>query len=203
MGTRITGADRVDMLGKVREIAGHLGEGWEARPGIWGNGEDAYLNGPDGEELHVRTGRAASTRGRVEIYGSIGDFKRYDEPRHEITVSPDKAAARVAGDITRRLLPGYREGLVLARKRKAEHEQAEADREHTITTLLGILPGAQRLPHKPDTVQFGRGKYGEGAIGGEARVVHGDVIEWTARTNGIRSSLALAELIASTARDKA
>ncbi|AIG78445.1 Hypothetical protein AJAP_28030 [Amycolatopsis japonica] len=190
-----------DVYARTKEIAKELGKGWSAREGAWGNDRDAYLDGPGGEVVHVAGGATYQNPGRLVIRGTL-DHKhsRYNEPRHEITVSAEKTAAKVAGDITRRLLPGYREGLELSIKRKADHEEWEAGRDNLVKTLLGSLPGSYTLGHATDQVTFGGGKYGERGIGGEVRVLSGSEVEWTIRTSEA-GSLALAELIANILRE--
>lgn len=191
-----------NILDKAHEIATHLGDGWVARADAANNGRGAYLHGPDDEELHVRAGTRSQTSGRIEIVGSLDiRHQRHDEPHHFITVAPDKAPARVAGDIMRRLLPDYREGLTLARKRKADREQWEAKKAQMVTILSGILPGAQKNERAPDMVVFGGGKYRDRGIGGEARVLSSDSVEWTIRTDETETR-ELAELIYATSNAK-
>ncbi|WP_158881955.1 hypothetical protein [Amycolatopsis anabasis] len=190
------------MLKKAQAIAAVLGEGWSARKGVWGGGGDAFLDGPNGERLHVRPGTRTVSKGRVEISGVLDNkFTRYNEPNHVITVSPDKAPARIAGDIERRLLPAYQEALAENKRRKAEHENAEAEKERTLTTLAGILPDSTRLGGQPDHVGFGGGKYGSRRIGGEVQFVRGGELEWVIRTNDERAGLALAELLYKATRE--
>lgn len=125
----------------ARAVATALGKGWTATKGVWDNGGDANIAGPDGERVHLASD-SYSKRNRLTISGSFNGlhkFKRYNEPRHEITVAADKAPARIAGDITRRLLPGYREGLQLALERKAKSDAADAARAAMVAELRAIL----------------------------------------------------------------
>ena len=50
-------------------------------------------------------------KGRITIAGGFTQeqhkARSYDHPKHEITVSSDATAERIAGEIKRRLLPGY------------------------------------------------------------------------------------------------
>lgn len=171
-----------DMTILTREIAQHLEGDWKAGKGVHDNGTDAYLHGPDGEKLQIRPGTTTATRNRIEVYGSLPyQFTRHNEPRHLITVSPAKTAARIAGDITRRLLPAYREGMVFAAAAKVRHELREADKSHTIKTLLGILPKAHQFPHDQDSMDFGGGRYSP-PIGGQLRIRSNSDVEWTIHT---------------------
>ncbi|WP_410585424.1 hypothetical protein [Amycolatopsis sp. lyj-108] len=171
-----------NMIALAREIAQHLEGDWKTGQGVFGNGTDAYLYGPDGEKIQIRPGTTTATRNRLEVYGSLASqFKRHNEPRHLITVSPDKAAARIAADITRRLLPAYREGMVLAAEAKVHHELREAEKSHTIKTLLGILPNVDHFEHDQDSMDFGGGRHSL-PIGGRLRVQSNSQVEWTLHT---------------------
>ncbi|MGY6658645.1 hypothetical protein ACXIZN_41455 [Amycolatopsis sp. TRM77291] len=166
----------------AREIARHLEGDWQTGNGVRDNGTDAYLYGTDGEKIHIRPGTTTATRDRLEVYGSLDyQFQRYNEPRHLITVSRDKAAARIAGDITRRLLPAYREGLVFAAAAKVRHELREAEKSHTIKTLVGILPDVHHFEHDQDAMDFGGGRHSP-PIGGRIRVRSNSEVEWTLHT---------------------
>ncbi|OXM47509.1 hypothetical protein [Amycolatopsis alba] len=170
------------MIILTREIAQHLEGDWKAGRGVHDNGTDAYLHGPDGEKLQIRPGTTTTTRHRIEIYGPLPyQFTRHNEPRHLITVSPDKTATRIAGDITRRLLPAYREGMVFAAEAKVHHELREAEKSHTITTLLGILPKTDHSTHDQDSMDFGGGRNSL-PIGGRLRVLSNSQVEWTVYT---------------------
>ncbi|KFZ77128.1 hypothetical protein ED92_39325 [Amycolatopsis sp. MJM2582] len=170
------------MITLARDIAQHLEGNWKAGKGLHDNGTDAYLHGPNGERLQIRPGTTTPTRNRVEIYGPLPyQFTRHNEPRHLITVSPDKTAARIAADITRRLLPAYREGMLHATEAKVRHELREAEKSHTITTLLGILPKTHHFTHGQDSMDFGGGRYSM-PIGGQLRVLSNSQVEWTIHT---------------------
>lgn len=189
-----------DMIVRAREVAHHLEGDWKEQDGVFGNGTDAYLYGPDGEKLQIRPGTTTASRDRFEIYGSLSNrFTRHNEPRHLITVSPEKTSAQIAGDITRRLLPAYREGMALAVKAKVAHELREAEKANTIKTLLGILPDVDRHTHAPDTMDFGAGPYGE-PIGGQLRVLSDSDAEWTIHTSK-ELSHRVAEMIYALYRD--
>ncbi len=190
-----------DMINLAREIAQHLEGDWKADKGVFGNGTDAYLHGPDGEKLQIRPGTTTATRNRFEIYGSLpSQFTRHDEPRHLITVSPGKAAVRIAGDITRRLLPAYREGMVFAAEAKLRHELREAEKSHTIKTLLGILPNADHLTHDQDSMDFGGGRHSM-PIGGRLRVQSNSEVAWTVHTTK-ELAFSLAEMIYALSRGR-
>ncbi len=94
--------------------------------------------------------------------------------------------------------------MVLAAARKRRHDEVEATREHVASALAGILPGAHRSEHQPHTIDFGGGKFRRrdgGPIGGTAKVLRSGNIEWDIRTDGELNGLALAELVAKTARN--
>ncbi|MFC9249913.1 hypothetical protein [Amycolatopsis thailandensis] len=171
-----------DMIILAREIAQHLEGDWRTGEGAFGDGTDAYLLGPNGEKLQIRHGTTTATKNRFEVFGPLDfDFKRHNEPPHLITVSPDKPATRIAGDIARRLLPAYREGMVLAAEAKVRHELREAERTHTIKTLLGILPNVDHLADDHDSIDFGGGRRSL-PIGGRLRVQSNSQVEWTVHT---------------------
>lgn len=97
------------MTATVREIApaiaAALGDGWTATT----DDRDSFarLHGPAGAELYIWTNAYPMRGERAEIVGDYSEHKPYNVNRHDITVSLSKTPERIAGDITRRLLPAY------------------------------------------------------------------------------------------------
>lgn len=140
------------------EVATELGEEWAAKVGAWGD-DDAFLVGPDDMSVHVR--RLADSP-QLSIGGRLPDGwhdyapSRYDSdaPRNpDINVTSKKTPAQIAGDITRRLLPGYTAYLDATRKRKADRD-AHYDSVAAHGDRLILLSGGKAKWDDPN-----RGRY--------------------------------------------
>ncbi|HVV11595.1 hypothetical protein [Amycolatopsis sp.] len=195
-----------DALAVARGVAMDLGDGWEAQPGYWSNGEDARITGPNGAGLHLRLVDAWKASGeRLEISGSLdrelSDRLPYNEKSSfKITVTPDKAPARIAGDIRRRLLPDYLPTLAFARARKAEHDRAEQEKGERLDGLAANLPDAKRGGLERGSVLFGGGLYGNGTVRGEVKESYDGGTEWMVRVQNREDALALAAFLSKLAR---
>ena len=123
---------------ECREIAAALGEGWTVEPVTSGH-RAATLTGPDSQALTLCVDWRHTDR--LEIRGDIPtpyDRRQYDYRPAEITVSRDKGAAKIAADITRRLLPDYLPKLAAS----LEVERAHSEYVDSVTNTAGYLETA-------------------------------------------------------------
>lgn len=153
------------------EIAAALGTDWHTEDGQWTGGEDTYLCGPNGEQIHMMVGRYRVAAGRAELTGSLNhDGQRlyehipYGSKLPSITVSLAKSPQQIARDIERRLLPTYREIRTETLARKARSDQDELDRQGLAASLAAVL-GVES--ENPNTAKLYIGSYGD--------PLHGDV----------------------------
>lgn len=143
----------MNALDLARECARCLGDGWSASEGHHGPRDDAFLYGPDGERLHVRTD---VTPGRVSIGWAIPHELRQHGGRvkmsRSITASGAKSPEVIARDIARRLLPGLSElvARLVAAKAADENENAALA---AFVDELAALPGAGRVSYSDHEVR--------------------------------------------------
>jgi hypothetical protein len=154
-------------------VAAELGEGWTAEPGTYD--DKAFLVGPDGERVFAHVGGYLMD-GRVELAWSIPaelkEHSRHNEAtRKKITVSDAKAPNLVAGDITRRLLPGLARLVAQLVQRRTDSDKASAERSVFLEDVTKIL-GGEVLQYAVDRCRFG--DYRELPTG-EVRVMSEDV----------------------------
>lgn len=132
-------------------IAVSLGEGWSGSDGR--SSGHAYLDGPDGVRLQLRTGTYQIGNDRLAISGDMpADWhdhapSRYGEGPQDpgtITVAISKAPARIAGDITRRLLPGWRTYLAATAENKARSEARDQATQEFGDAFIAALGGRGR-----------------------------------------------------------
>jgi len=100
-----------DLLELTAAIARELGPPWAASP-LPEN--EASLHGPG---RHLLVVRHDHRNDRLTIAGAAaaGLGPHWPRPsRHRITVSREKSPERIAGEISRRLLPDYRAALAVA-----------------------------------------------------------------------------------------
>jgi hypothetical protein len=106
-------------------------------------GHAAWLEHPDGRRLFLR--RQGGQDGRVEIRGAFPDsdypFEPGERPR-PLTVAAGRSPVAVAGEITRRLLPGYAQVLASVQARIARQAADHTSRIRVARRLAAILPGA-------------------------------------------------------------
>lgn len=141
----------MDVKAIAGQVATELGDEWAASAGVWGGG-DAYLVGPDDMRIHVRAG-GYQHPGKFRISGSLPDGWHEHAPRSyetdapsnpDIGVATTKTAKQIAGDITRRLLPGYREYLDATRARKARSDAHHDGVEQAGDRLIALSGGRAR-----------------------------------------------------------
>lgn len=154
-------------------VAAELGEGWTAEPGHYD--DTANLVGPDGERVHVHVG-GYLMEGRAELSWSISpelkEHSHYNEAtRKKITVSAEKAPALVAGDLTRRLLPGLARLVAQLAQRRFDSDRASAERATFLEDVTKVL-GGEVLTYAVDRCRFGN--YRELPTG-EVRVMSDEV----------------------------
>ena len=160
---------------QLQALVEHLGDGWHIAPGYHHGDRDAYLHGPDGEQLHVTYGSDSHRRaewGRVFFATALPDHLRGHQPYQDngpsVAVSETRAPAAVAADLRRRLLPRHRAylGAVIARATEDADEQARTGALRTL--LLRILAGEDTrwIAHRQ---QMAFGRVGD-PIEGDVRV---------------------------------
>ncbi len=128
------------------EIAEKLGDSWSSRPGYHADNHDALLVGRADELIQVRHGGwQARYHGRLVLRGTFAAELRQFQPdpsaRYTITVSPTSSANRIAEEITRRLLPEYREAIRRVCGRGAEAEELRHRRDRLMAQLVHVLDG--------------------------------------------------------------
>lgn len=146
----------------AKQIADELGDEWTARGGHQNSGEDAFLSGPDGVELHVREPSwPSSMKGRLRISGSFPqELRNHDRgaDKHSITVALSKPPRRIAADIRRRLLPDHEAALKRVRERFERAENKRRWQEETGARLWGELIGVRAVPAPGGAVLFDSGE---------------------------------------------
>lgn len=188
-------------------IAAALGNGWRAEPGYRTDDSDARLRGPDDEDVHLSQAWEYSRRDRLVLSGSLtGELHTrihdnvYPYPRHEITVSRSKSAERIARDIQRRLLPGYRATLATARRIQQRHQERTAARDALASELIAALGDVAHRTYSGDIGidDYGRpfgGKVklslGEGCAIFTVRVPQTEAVAFATRINAFRQSWSL------------
>lgn len=99
---------------------------------------------------------------RIRITGEYPrtECSTYDLKRHEITVAVTKSGKQIAGDIVRRLLPGYMTDLRILQERIAKREERET-REAQIASMLEVEPDTLT---KGNRTQYGWSLRGVGSF---------------------------------------
>jgi len=129
----------------ARQIAEHLG-GFTAVPHDHG----VCLHGPGDQELWVC--RMWNHRERAEIHGSYPPGEETGRlPRHQITVAISRPPEAIVTDITRRLLPAYRNDLKIARERIEQAAHDDENRARIAARLLAAIPHASAAESKRET----------------------------------------------------
>jgi hypothetical protein len=164
----------IQELDLTRKIAEALGNGWTAQPGH--HSDDTYLSGPDGESIHLLFSGYGNHR-RIQIAGSaepeMYEHIPYNTHMPKITVSEDKPAIRIAGDIERRLLPLYRPLLVELFERKRSRDTFQRESNMLAQLLLGALGDGCTLRARSHQGSDAPHIYINGAA--SDRAIHGDV----------------------------
>ena len=132
-----------DLNTAVREIADALGAGWTAEPAP--EHRAAYLDGPDSARVCVMVDWQKPER--FIVSGEIPTpyaRRRYDYKRAEITVSRSKGAAKIARDITTRLMPAYLPKLSASLEDEARHAGYVGNVAEIAEGLEAVALGALR-----------------------------------------------------------
>lgn len=143
-------ARRAELPGIAGKIAATLGEGWSAadpHPDYAG----VELLGPGGARLYFRPEGYQEWK-RYSIVGSYPDGSRdaYRAEHFSITVSCEKAPEKIAGDISRRLLPKYLPELAEVTAAVARHQDREAAADALAAELRAMIGNPVRAgEHRP------------------------------------------------------
>lgn len=128
-------------------IAPHLGDGWTAAGVPDGTGglmsHSAHLTHPDGRRLFLRTGQY-DIRGKVAVSAVWpGDTKelRNGPPNLDCKMSDHRDGRAMAGEIARRVLPGYGPELERVRAELAARSARIAAQEAVVARVASAVPG--------------------------------------------------------------
>lgn len=147
---------------KMVDVATALGTAWTFEPSMyestWHAGTLRHMHG--GMQLSVGRITYGHAKGRLTIRGEylaqsgIDAYDAYGErlDYHSITVSPDRSAAAIARDITKRLLPAYIETLAKVTHQIQQIMDYRALGETTVRHLAAV---ADNAPYSND----GKGTY--------------------------------------------
>jgi hypothetical protein len=166
-----------DMKAFTGLVATALGDDWTASNGTWSDGQDAYLDGPDGARVHLLPGRNVAQSGRLVLIGywdtAESRERAYDARPHSITVAPTTSPERVARELSRRLLPAYLAERLEVLGTMESRERWEEARQATIAELL-VSSGGTRLgeSYREDI------RVGEIERGGKIRVQNSELVEF-------------------------
>lgn len=187
----------VPVIVQAGEIAAMLGGDWRAEPSAHDHMRAvlAVLCGPDGERLEVRT---IDRKPRLVISGSLSAELRshvpYGATLGKITVARNRRAGEIAGEIARRLLPAYRDLLVVVNERKATEDEHNREVSALLAEMAGIY-GLENVPAKNSAV----GVFINGpGITGSVYVETGDRLRFDIRANaavGRRLAAAIKSLL--------
>lgn len=181
--------DRVHVFVQATEIATMLGEGWQAQPSPYEHRRDdqAVLLGPEAELIFLTI-----SRDRLEISGRLSkelveytptatELVHLTRGRHlnTIMVSRSRRSGEIAGEITRRLLPCYRETMAVAKAKKAQADRFNAEVKGLLTEMAGIF-GLHNVHNERDPI----GTYINGPhIHGSVYVRGGDGLKFEVTTD--------------------
>lgn len=96
----------------------------------------SYHDGEKDRKFHVP--ERLTMRGVRERVGNFETGFYRDNPK--ITAATKRGAKAIAGEITRRLLPGYTEAMVKADEEQARHDGARGDLAATVETVRAAMP---------------------------------------------------------------
>lgn len=91
------------------KVVGYLGEDWMATGGIY-----SVLRHPDGSRLSFYALQHSASRIVVRSVYPAGSRRLIELPHFRITCAAARGAEAIAGDIRRRILPGYTVWLAVA-----------------------------------------------------------------------------------------
>jgi len=171
------------------KVAEALGAGWSVDATATADNAGAVLVHTDGRGLVLRVGWDG--KGRLTVsgrYPHAPDFYRRNDDRPEITVAVTRTPAAIAGEITRRLLPGYETRLAAVRTFLTDAAEDAATRERVTARLCATLPGATNTRGTGLSLPLPGSAYGSGAV------LHGGDV--TLELHGLPEELAVAVLAA-------
>ena len=160
--------DRAKWQGKLDALAPQIAAGLEPA-GQWHVGPEqgafsrynaqAILTGPDGAELDLSIDHGQQRTMRLTVRAEFNGLRAHlawtdEDVTREITVSPDKAPGRIAGDISRRLLPGYLAAMGRARERKATY-----DAQATAVLVVSGMLVAHYAAHGARAPEYHNGRF--------------------------------------------
>lgn len=128
-------SDIETLAGEVaRSLSAARGEQWTQGEG-WDSGQ-RRLHGPDGAALFISYDYRSPARVSVS-----GEMPRTDRPlgRHHVTAAASRGAEGIAGDVARRLLPGYLADLATARERNAAVVANWEGRAQALDLVAGLF----------------------------------------------------------------
>jgi hypothetical protein len=138
----------INVVSVAGQVAAALGDGWAATNGHWSNRQDAFLvNRKAIGRIHM-----ALRDGRLQIGGSLPEGWNQHAPQSwmsdapedpRISVAPYKAPGKIAGDITRRFLPGWQEYVAWTEARKKRHDEYEANVRASAENLARMVTSAK------------------------------------------------------------
>lgn len=198
--------------------AAALGNGWRTEHGYSTDDSDARLCGPDDEDIHMSQAWEYSRQDRLVLSGSLtGELRThihdnvYPYPRHEITVSRSKSAERIARDIERRLLPGYRATLATARRIQRRHQERTAARDALAAELIAALGELAHRSYSGDVELDDYGRpfggevklpLGEGCAIFTVRVPQTEAVAFAAQVGALRQSWSLSTKTAAATKEE-
>lgn len=141
MGWEEPGMSAAEIRILVTQIAEELGSGWTVAEDRYNNAGRMELHGPEGIELCIQFGPAqVAVRG---IHGDVGGKLPYNYGCKEpvIRFSVTKTPRRMAGEITRRLLPAVREDAAILAAARDERDARLAGRLDTLLKARELLGG--------------------------------------------------------------
>lgn len=143
----------VNIIKVAEQVAAHMGDGWRGEATSWDAEEGktesnrAYLYGPDGEAVFLwgETYPSDPSNPRVEAHGQYPDGAK-DRANKQVRIGfgAGKDPKKIAGDITRRLLPEYREELDKACEYIANVQSAAQGRDDAATAITKAHPWLNR-----------------------------------------------------------
>lgn len=193
--------NKIDMPKLAEEIAGYLGDGWQAAPGHQVNRDDARITGPDRVVLRLSQNTwRKSDNGKVFVDGVIPDELHGHHPHGsgtgKMAATVRQGPAKLADAIRTRCLPQYRATLAATRAAKAKSDAAEAAAAALRAEITAALGVHTRRAHNEDRVEIGR-ESGKGMHGSMTVRSYSDEVELkirVPRTLAVALTRALATL---------
>ena len=162
-GAEDTGSDRLQVTAYIEK--GNLRVTWRPYVDSW-HAEDWRL----AERLAIRGARESS-----------GHETGFYKANPEITVAANRGAKIIAGEITRRLLPGYIEAMSAADEEQARHDGALTDLAAMVEKVRAAMPGVTLTDDRhgeqdseSETLSL-HANFPDGSIGADLTVTPGTV----------------------------